>query len=279
MITGTLTALDGTSLRTLVWQADGARGRILLVHGLGEHAGRYERLAEALANRGYSVFVHDQRGHGLSGGRKGWVSSFDVFVEDLGSAVAGAMQSLTGPRGLFLYGHSMGALVLMRYLEARRPDTPGVVLSTPWLGTAHPIPRWKELAATVLRRVAPSFPIPTSIDPAELTADLELQEAYRRDNLIGHGISVGLYDAVLDAQKRAAQWSPPPGLPMLVLLPLADPVVNLQATEGWLQRAAHAEVARLPGARHEPHNDVGREDVYRRIADWLDARTPGARSG
>jgi alpha-beta hydrolase superfamily lysophospholipase len=122
--------------------------------------------------------------------------------------------------------------------------------------------------------------IPTAVDAAQLTADPELQEAYLRDRLVGHGISVGLYDAVLDAQARAGSWAPPGDLTALVVLPMADPVVDTATTERWLASAgSHLEVLRLPGARHEPHNDLGRNDLYRVIADWLDARTPDARSG
>jgi alpha-beta hydrolase superfamily lysophospholipase len=155
------------------------------------------------------------------------------------------------------------------------------VLSAPWLGTAVTIPRWKELSAAVLRRLAPALRISTAIDAAQLTADPELQQAYLQDRLVGHGISVSLYDAVLDAQARAAGWAPSADLPALVLLPTADRVVDSSATERWLATAggARLDVRRLPSARHEPHNDLGRDELYRLIADWLDARTPGARGG
>ena len=147
MIQGALETPDGTRLRTLAWHADAPRGRVLLVHGLGEHGGRYDRLAGALAARGYSSLIADLRGHGESGGRRGYVPSFDVFVEDLALAAADAERSLPGNGRLFYYGHSMGGLVLTRYLQVKRPDTPGVIISAPWFGTAVPVPWWKEQAA------------------------------------------------------------------------------------------------------------------------------------
>ena len=280
MITGWLDAPDGTRLRTRAWHAAAPRGRVLLVHGLGEHGGRYDLLAGALGGRGYSCLIHDLRGQGESEGKRGWVPSFDVFAEDLALAAGEAERSLPGSEPLIYYGHSMGGLVLTRYLQIRRPVATAVVLSAPWFGTAMPVPWWKERAGDVLRWLAPAFPIPTSIDPAQLTADPELQRAFRNDPLIQHGISVGLYDASLAAQELALNGPTIPVVPTLVLLPLADPVVSVARTEQWIRRSGpHVEVLRLPGTLHEPHNDIGRDDVYRRVADWLDVRTPAARPG
>ena len=97
---------------------------------------------------------------------------------------------------------------------------------------------------------------------------------------VPHGISVALYDAVREAQRVCLRGSRLPDCPTLVLMPLADPLVDRSCTTDWIRRAVpHAEVLELPGTRHEPHTDVGRDDVFRRIADWFDARTPGLRSG
>jgi alpha-beta hydrolase superfamily lysophospholipase len=280
VIPGSLTASDGTELRTRAWHAEDPRGRVLLVHGLGEHGGRYDLLARALGERGYSCLIHDLRGHGESGGKRGWVRSFDVFAEDLALVAGEAERSLPGEGPLIYYGHSMGGLVLTRYLQIRRPEASAVILSAPWFGTAVAVPWWKEQAAALLRVVAPALPVPTAIDPAQLTRDPALQRAFREDPLIEHGISVGLYDASLAAQEQAMNGPPIPAVPTLVLLPLADPIVSVPRTEQWVQRSGpHVEVLRLPDTLHEPHNDVGREEVYRRVADWLDARTPAARPG
>jgi alpha-beta hydrolase superfamily lysophospholipase len=279
VITGSFEDAAGTRLRTVVWPAGTPRGRILVVHGLGEHSGRFSLLARALRDRGYSVFLYDQRGHGRSEGRRAYVSGFDRFVEDLALAAAAAERALEGPGTLFLYGHSMGALVLIRFLQTHRPRTPGVVLSAPWLGTRVPVPRWKELSAAVLRRVAPAVRVPTAVAPEQLTADPEMQRAYLDDPLVGHGISVALYDAVLDAQRLCAEDAMP-ALPVLLLLPLDDSLVDIDRTREWASGLGRwVETAELPGTRHEPHNDVGRKALFGKVADWLDDRTPGARSG
>ena len=274
MITGTLETTDGTRLRTLAWPTRSPRGRILLVHGLGEHGGRYDGLARALNARGYSAFAYDHRGHGGSGGRRSYIPSFEVFLEDVDLAVAQAERALPGPGDVMLYGHSMGALILIRWLQTRQPHPPAVILSAPWLGTTVKVPWWKELAGVFLRRLAPAYVVPTAVDAAGLTADPALQRAYLEDPLVRHGISVTLYDAVIEAQELCLSGPRIPEVPTLVLVPLADRVVDLNAIERWIQKTGpNLDVARLEGTLHEPHNDVGREEVFRRLADWLDVRT------
>lgn len=277
---GTLGASDGTRLRTLVWQAPMPRGRVVLVHGLGDHAGRFSRLVPALLQRGYSVLAYDQRGHGESEGRRGYVARFGLFVDDLDRAVGEAEETLSGSGRAFLYGHSMGALVVLRYLQAALRDAPGAILSAPWLATVLRIPRWKTALAAVLRRTAPAFPVPTSIAVDHLMQDPELQRLYLSDELVGHAISVALYDAVVDAQQRALREGTGSPIPVLLLLPLADGLVDVARTEAWAEQAgANVEVARLPGMRHEPHHEPDRESVFRLVGDWLDARTSSAGSG
>lgn len=268
----TVTGVGGTRLRALSWTPRTPRGRVLVVHGLGEHAGRYDLLAEALGRRGYALLAYDLRGHGESEGRQGHVDAFDLFVEDLAAVHRAVPDLIAGPGLPFLYGHSMGGLVLLRYLQTRRPAAPGVVLSAPWMATAAAIPRWKELLAMVLRRVAPSFPVPTDLTPEDLTRDGERQRRYLEDPLVGHRISVALYDGVLEAQRLALDAGLP-DYPTLLLLPGDDRVADGRTVKRWVEAAGEGvRTVALPGFRHEPHNDVGREDVFALMADWLDDR-------
>jgi alpha-beta hydrolase superfamily lysophospholipase len=274
-----VTGVGGARLRALIWAPDSARGRVVVVHGLGEHAGRYRVLAEALVARGYAVLAYDHRGHGKSQGARGHVSSFDVYLQDLARVISFADEGLPGSGPAFLYGHSMGGLVVLRHLQAGHTTAPGAILSAPWLGTATPIPRWKLALASVLRRTAPWLAVPTSLDVEDLTSDLELQRAYLADRLVGHRISVGLFDAVQEAQARALAHGPV-SMPMLVLVPLEDRITDQTLTLDWAPGAGpQVQVLRLAGMRHEPHNERARVDVLVALADWLDARTRGRRDG
>lgn len=276
----TVLAADGTRLRMLEWKARSERGRVVVVHGLGEHAGRYEILARALVAGGYSVVAYDQRGHGLSGGARVYASRIGQLADDL-SAVLASPAGSGGPGPPFAFAQSMGALVLLRYLQtARSPVPAGVVLSAPWLGTAAPVSAWKRLLGIALRYVAPRWPVPTGLDAGALTSDEERQRNFLEDPLVVHAVTAGLWDAVGSAQAEALAHGAGLGVPALVLLPLADSVADVATTEAWLGRAGSGvRVARLPGLRHEPHNEVARGEVFHLILDWLDGRTPAGLSG
>lgn len=280
-VVDTMIGARGARLRTLRWEVPEPVGRVLVVHGLGEHAGRYGELAAALGVRGYAVMAYDQRGHGGSEGRRGHVAAFELFVEDVHLARAEAELRLPGPGAPFLLGHSMGGLVLLRYLQTYRPSTPGAVLVAPWLRTARAVPRWKLALAHVLRRVAPDLALPEAVPAEDLTRDPAEARAWEDDPLVHHRVTAGLWDAVLRAQERALEQGVEPSLPTLVLVPGDDPVVDAERTLAWTRALAapHIEARELPGRRHEPFHDIGREEVFGLVGDWLDARREAADEG
>ena len=269
---GWLRGADGLMLRSYRWDVAAARGGVVLVHGFGDHVGRYQDVAHVLNGRGYALLAYDARGHGASGGRRGHADSFDSYLADLDVVWAEAERSLGGP--LHVYGHSFGGLTVMRWLQSRPIRPAGVVLSAPWLATALRIPRWKLVAAEVLLRVAPSLTISSGLDvPDNLTRDPERVAAYREDPLVHDLISAGFHQGVLLAQEAARAGSLPAGLAVLVVVPGSDPLVDAEATLRWAkERGAGADVRIREGGRHELHNDRDRQEALASIADWLDAR-------
>ena len=259
----------GTRLNVLSWSAERPRGRLLVVHGLGEHAGRYQSLAEGLTARGYSVVAFDLRGHGRSGGRRGHADSFDHLVDEL-DHVYRHVDGLEPDLPLALYAHSMGALIAIRWLQTKDAAALNVVLSAPWLGTLAKVPAWKRLVAKVLRFTAPWLAVPTSLDPSALTHDPEVQESYLSDPLLGRSVSVALWDAVARAQVAAVAGRVP-RVPILLLLPGDDTVADADLAARWSKReGANVRILELPSFSHEPHSELGRREVFTRVADWLD---------
>lgn len=268
---------EGSRLRTLTWTPSGETvGRVLLVHGFTEHAGRYDHVARYLAARGLAVLAFDLRGHGESEGPRGRLRSFDLLVEDVGLARDVAVRRLPGEGPPLLYGHSLGGLTVLRYLQTRRPSTPGAVLSAPWLRTAVEIPGWMRLAVRVLLRWAPDLTLTNrEVDAHRLTRDPAMQEAFVSDPLVHHRISPRLFHEVEEAQGRALEGGVDPAIPVLVLLPGDDRLADPEATARWAASVggAHVTVRRLEGFLHEPHNDIGREVVLETLASWALART------
>ena len=126
---GWLTGAGGVRLRSFHWDVPDPRGGVLLVHGFGDHTGRYHDVAWVLGARGYSVLAYDQRGHGSSEGPRGHADRFDLYLADLDGAWAETARRLSGP--CFLYAHSFGGLAAMRWLQTRSSRPAAVVLSAP----------------------------------------------------------------------------------------------------------------------------------------------------
>jgi alpha-beta hydrolase superfamily lysophospholipase len=278
VIAGSLPGAGRTRLRTRTWADDTteATGRVVIVHGLGEHSGRYAEFARSLVSRKVAVLAYDQRGHGESEGRRGVGARFEDFLDDLDEVLRVAREELPGQGDPVLLGHSLGGLVTLRYLQTRSLPVAGAVLSAPWLRTAVAVPPWKRAARRLLGRVAPDLAIPAGLDTSLLTRDPEKQREYEEDPLVHDRISAGLFDAAEEAQERALATPPPVGVPLLILVPLADGVADAGTTRRYVDALDGPVTVRLlEGFRHEPLNDVGRAHVYEIVVEWISRRFCG----
>ncbi|MFC1574599.1 alpha/beta hydrolase [Gemmatimonadota bacterium] len=267
----------GIQLHWRLWEAPEPLGSLLILHGLGEHSGRYDPIARFLAGRGFSVFSFDLRGHGVSHGPRGDIDAFPRYLEDLLAMEAEMERQLRGGGPRFLMGHSMGGLLALQRVQTLREPYMGVVLSAPWLATA--VPEWVRRLGTALAWTVPWLPLPNGLSPERLTRDPEMIRARKEDPLNHTRITGRLYRGVHGAQKQVLGLGAPEDLPLLFLIPSADPVVRSSATEsfagGIVGTGIRVEI--LEGRRHEPLNDLGREDVFSILASWLQGQieTPG----
>ncbi len=258
-----------------VWESPEPTSSLLLVHGLGEHSGRYDAFARALSSHGTSVFSFDLRGHGRSPGSRGDVDAFPRYLEDLLGMEEEMVREIpvTGPR--FLMGHSLGGLICIRRLQVFRGGYTGAVISAPWLRTA--LPDWLRAVGRFLGHTLPGIPLPAGVKAERLTRDPEMAKAWREDPLIHKRITGRLFKEAEREQFRALISGWPSDLPALYLVPDQDKVVRAPVTLAFARaivgRAVRLEI--LEGGAHEPLNDLGREDVYRMVLDWLAERSAG----
>lgn len=256
------------------WQARrkaGARAAVAIVHGYGEHAGRYEELAVELGRAGLDTFLLDLRGHGLSGGARGHISRFEDYLEDLERLVEMARES--GPERLFLFGHSLGGLIVLRYLE-RGAKAEGAIISAPFLKLAFEPPAWKRAAAKVLEGILPSLPVPSGIEPEQLTRDEARRAEVRADPLYFKTATAGWFAEIDRAQREVFAEAGAIRLPLLGLLPLADSIADPKATEAFWERlgSEDRQLVRFEESYHEILNELPplRERAYALIRGWLE---------
>jgi lysophospholipase len=265
---GSIRSADGTQLAYRAWPTDGARLTFAVVHGLGEHAGRYERFAHGMAAHGMATFALDLRGHGHSEGRRGHVDAWSQWVEDTAAFVA-YVQSLAGGEVVPL-GHSFGGVVMLSAVRSGAlRETKRFVLSSPALKLRVRVPAWKATLAGVTSRLAPRLTLDNEVDPATVSRVPEVVAAYRSDPLVHSKISSRLYAewsrAAADNLEQAGEIH----IPFLIVAGSADRLIDPNGSEELHRRAPTSELKMFDGRYHEPFNDIGSEEVFGAIAEWL----------
>ena len=247
------------------------RGTVIVLHGMGEHGGRYESLAKFLSGRGLEAVIPDLRGFGRSGGNRACVRRFHDFHEDLKAIHEFVARNQKG-LPLFLLGHSFGGLVASSYLAyCDRPHLNGLVLSSPIFGIAVPIPKWRHFFGIACSYLAPDYSQATRVRPESLTHDTELLAYYKEDPYIYQKISARLYRELVGMMKRRFDIAGRIRVPVLVAQAGEDAVVDKDETVRFFNSLASAdkELELYSSFYHEILNETGREAVYKRIGDWI----------
>lgn len=264
---GTITTPDGTELYTRHWATENATATILLLHGGGEHSGRYGHVAEFFNGRGFELRAYDQRGSGNSGGAEMDIEQWSDFVDDLQFVVESEVLGTKLP--WVLYGHSIGGLVSIAYLkDAGRPQPDAAVLSAPSLDNNAPL--WKRLAAEGVGRFLPTLRIPSGLKGDQMSKDPDVIEAYLSDPLNSHNWTARWGRLALAAQAQAYDDIDRISVPTFVVHGTEDDVAPTDCSAP-LAAVDGVERKLYPGVRHEVHNDLEWEEILTDVADWLDA--------
>ncbi|MGD0248330.1 MAG: lysophospholipase [Candidatus Limnocylindrales bacterium] len=264
-------AADGTPLHVREWPSVGEPwARVLIVHGIGEHSGRYQRTGRLMSEAGLDVQAFDLRGHGLSGGRRVYVRRWDDFLDDVEVRLA-ALRQRGGP--IVLFGHSLGALIALTYACSERPAPDLLVLSAPPLSAK--VPGWQRALAPILGRVAPTVVLTNPITADQLARDPAVGIAYFADPLVQPHSTTRLGAQFLAATRRARSALDRLTVPALVIHGGADTLVPTAASEP-LGALPGVERRVLPNLRHETLNEPEGPEVVAQIVAWLREHIAGA---
>ncbi|MGQ9493815.1 MAG: lysophospholipase [Anaerolineae bacterium] len=265
---------DGLQLFAQDWLPEGTpRAVVCLVHGLGEHIGRYPHVAAALNSAGYALLGFDLRGHGHSPGQRGHAPSWDTLLDDIGQFLQDAQQHFPD-RALFLYGHSMGGILVLSYALRRKPQLCGAIVTSPLLRTAFQPPAWKLWLGKTLYNLLPAFSLSNELDPRGLSHDQKVVDAYVNDPLVHNRISARLAMDMLWAGEWALEHAAAFPLPLLLMHGVADPICSPEASLEFAARVPGECTFKLwEGLYHEIHNEPGQQQVFDVMVEWLGKHT------
>lgn len=253
------------------WEPDvSPRAVLALVHGHGEHIGRYAHVGKALTDAGYALVGFDARGHGRSTGPRGHTPSYNALMDDI-SAFLSTLETKYPGLPLFLYGHSMGGNQVLNYALRRHPPIRGVIATGPWLSLSFDPPPIKVILGKFMNNVFPSFTQASGLATTGLSHDPEVVRNYDNDPL-GHNkitarLFFGIYESGLWALEHASELS----LPLLLMHGGADPVTSPEASRQCAAKAGGEVTLRIwDGLYHEIHNEPEKGEVFEVMIEWLD---------
>lgn len=271
---GNFSGHDGMELYYQHWQPDGpSKAIVIIVHGLGEHGGRYMNLVNVLVSQGYAVFAFDNRGHGQSPGQRGYVGCFSEFREDV-QAFVNRINRQENPDGpLFLMGHSLGGLIVLSVVLHGVPGIDGVIISSPALDRGG-ISAFRMEASKVMSRIWPTMSVNTGLDVSGISRYPDVVSAYRNDPLT-HGkgtprLATESSQTISWCFEHADQLK----IPVLIVHGTSDRITSPRRSREFFERITNSDKTYIAfdGGYHESHNDIDHEQTSAEILDWLDAR-------
>jgi acylglycerol lipase len=262
---------DGLDLHAVEWSPPAQpKAVVCLIHGLGDHCGRYAHIARAFNQAGYSVLAFDLRGHGKSGGPRGHSPSSEAFLDDIDRLLAEAERRYPGkPR--FLYGHSLGGLLVLYSSLRHNPKITGLIATGAGLHTPLIEQKLKVTFANAMASVLPTMTLPTGLDPRLLSHDPQVVQDYLNDPLVHYKASLAMASHMIRAIHWTMEHAAEMKRPLLLMHGTADQLTYSSGSQGFARRVPTNCTLRLwDGLYHEIHNEPEKEQVFAEMIRWID---------
>ena len=263
---------EGLSLYSCEWDVDQPKAVIILVHGAGEHIGRYAHVAEWFNREGIAVTGFDAQGYGQSAGQPGHVKNFDAYLDDIGQYINIVFRKYKSTP-IFLYGHSMGGNITLNYVLRRRPNIQGLIATGPWVRLAFQPGFLKVFMGKLLRNIKPTLSLPTDLVAQYISRDEKVVRAYLNDPLVHSKMSAAGGIDLLEAAAWLNSFGGEVPCPFLIMHGEADKLTSMPASKELAQRLqGDVEYKSWPQLYHEIHNEPEKEAVFQHIHAWIKAR-------
>ncbi|MEZ0609506.1 lysophospholipase [Fibrella sp. WM1] len=254
------------------WPVKQPKAVVGVIHGFGEHSGRYKHVAGFLNERGFAVTSYDLPGHGRTSGKRGHVANYEVLL----ASVAAFLQ-FTRERHpnlpIFLFGHSMGGNILANFLIRRKPAIQAAVVQAPWLRIPYAPPKLEIWLAKTMRYIYPSIQVSSKLDPASISRDPAVVAAYKADPLVHDKITPGWFFGAFEAQEYAISHADQINVPTLVMHGTEDRLAAHSGSVDLVAKGGRSLTFKSwPGLYHELHNEPEQRDVLQFMASWLESQ-------
>lgn len=266
-------SVDGLKLYAQVWEPEDMplKGVVCLLHGIGEHSGRYAHVAEAFGKEGFALFAADMRGHGKSEGLKGNAPSMEILMQDVDTLLKQA--KIRYPDlPVILYGHSLGRILALHYGLKRKPDVKGVLVTSPAMHSSLEQQPSKVLAAKVMGSLLPKMTLASGLNVAAISHDPDVVKAYNNDPLVHDRISVGFGKILLQVCAFNLRHASEFPLPLLLMHGKEDAIAFPSSSLEFAQPLeGKCTLVLWEGGYHELHNEPFQKEVFKAMTDWLKA--------
>ena len=245
---------------------------ILVIHGLGEHSGRYKKFAEEFNKKNVGVFSFDLVGHGKSYGIKGHISKFQEFIELTENALIYVRKSyLDIP--IVLFGHSLGGLIALWFLIQRESkEIDCSIISSPWIRTAVEIPKILLHIQAIFKHIFPRMRLHNRLITKHLSKNKRIVDEYEKDKLVHSNISLGLYSEIIKTIEKVIEISDKIKIDTFLYHGKDDKIISYEGTEGLSKKINNSEFILYNKVFHEPHNDLERKEVFNKIFEFIEIK-------
>ena len=254
-----------------IWEAKTTKAVVVLVHGMGEHSGRYKHVAEKLTDSNFSVVAFDHFGHGKTTGKRGHNPNFDAVLESVSKTIEKAKE-LFPNKPVFLYGHSMGGNVVINYVLRKKTDIKGVIATSPFLKLAFQPPVFKLSVGKLLQKIAPSITMGNELNANHISRDKIEVDKYINDSLVHAKISPNFSITFIETGKWAIKYANNLATPMFLLHGTDDKIIDYKGTEAFANNTEKAHLKLYKSGYHELQNDFCKEEMLTDVVNWLNTQ-------
>ena len=258
---------DELSLQIQQWnKSNNIKANILIIHGLGEHQGRYNHVADYYTNHKFGVYSYDQRGHGKSEGKRGHSPGIEFSLNDLERVI-----KTLPSKPLFIYGHSFGGNILTNFLLRKKPkNINGAILSAPWFKLVKQLNPLEKFLIRILNNIAPSLTQNNRLNENDLSHDESICKTYINDPLRTGKVSIRLFHDFFKSGIWAIENATNLSTKTLLIHGSKDLIVDKNGTLEFAKNAGKiCDYKIFSNTKHEPHNDFTKEEVLSFTLNWL----------